>query len=166
MEVIPDGVATPIADVACRYYGLLMRLASRVLDCYRDWMQARFTTRELITYPEGPIRTRQETPTLRNLPESFQGHLAVAALQCAFPGHYLTDLAAPPATTDTSLFKLMHPPPIALCMNLACLRGDVGNAESSSDNNTNDAADLQPNAHTNSAIADTYLPCPSAAPSH
>ena len=32
LEVSPDGVAAPIAKVACRSYGLLMRSASKGLD--------------------------------------------------------------------------------------------------------------------------------------
>ena len=50
-------------------------------------MQASFTTLELGTYLEEPIRTRQDTLALMILLGSFQGHLAVAALQSAFQGH-------------------------------------------------------------------------------
>ena len=114
LEISPDCIATPISKNACRTYGRLLRSASRVFDCTRDWLQSSFVAWESGAYLEGPIWTRQETPALTTLISSFQGRLAVAALQCAFPGHYLNALAAPPDTKYASLFKLMCPPPSAL----------------------------------------------------
>ena len=80
LEVIPDGVAAPIFEVACCSYSLLMRAASRAFDCSSDWMQASFTTWELGAYLEGPIWTRRANPMLMNLTSTFQVRLAVAAL--------------------------------------------------------------------------------------
>ena len=83
LEVIPDGVAAPISEVACCSYSLLMRAASRAFDCSSDWMQASFTTWELGAYLEDLIWTRRANPMLMNLTGSFQVRLAVAALQRA-----------------------------------------------------------------------------------
>ena len=33
LEIIPDDVVAPIAEVVCRVYGINARLASRALDC-------------------------------------------------------------------------------------------------------------------------------------
>ena len=152
LEVSPDSVAVPISEVACRSYGLLMHLASRVLDCSSDWMQARFTAWESGTYLDGPIRTRQVTLMLTTLPGYFQGRLAIAALQRSFPGHYLTAVTAPPATMYKSPFKLARPPPSAPYPTLARLRGGTGNADSGSEDDDYYAANLRPNACTNTSI--------------
>ena len=73
---------------------------------------------------------------------SFKGRLAVAAPQHAFSGHYLDASAATPTTTYVALFKLIHPPPSALCMTLSCLQGVAGNAYYGYSDNTYDAAKL------------------------
>ena len=82
----------------------------RALNCSINWMQSSFTAQELGAYLQGTIQIRRETPALTTLPVSFQGSLAITALQRAFPGHYLTASTMPPATTDTALFKLVRPP--------------------------------------------------------
>ena len=79
---------------------------------------------------------------MMNLPASFHGCLVVAALQRAFPWHYLISLAAPPAITDASPFHLTCPPPSARCPTLSYLRGGAGNTDSGSDDNADDAATL------------------------
>ena len=126
LEVILDGITTPISEVVCRSYGLLTRSASRAFDCSSDWIQESFTACESSAYLEGTIRTRRETPALTTLPGSFQGRLAIANLQHKFPGHFLTDLAASPATTGKAPFKLTCLPLRALCPTLARLRGGTG----------------------------------------
>ena len=68
-------------------------------------MQESFTARESGAYTEGPIHTRWDTLALMNLLLSFQGRLAITALQRAFLSHYLTDPAAPPATIDAAPFQ-------------------------------------------------------------
>ena len=120
-------------------------------------MQSSFTAQELGAYLQGTIQIRRETPALTTLPVSFQGSLAITALQRAFPGHYLTASTMPPATTDTALFKLARPPLSTPCLNLARLRRGAGNADPGSDNAADDATNLQPNVCANIAIADTPL---------
>ena len=66
LEIIPDGVAAPIAEVACQVYILSARLASRTLNSSSDWLQAIFTDRASGAYLEGPIRTRLENPVYEN----------------------------------------------------------------------------------------------------
>ena len=92
------------------------------------------------------------------LSTSFQCCLAIAALQRAFPGHYLTALASPPAITYASPFQMMRLPPSALCQTLARLQGGAGNTESGSDN---DSAFLPLTARTNDTVMNPPLTRPS-----
>ena len=56
-DIILDGIAAPIAEVACRTYGLILHLASWEFECTRNWLQASFTARASSAYTERPIRT-------------------------------------------------------------------------------------------------------------
>ena len=76
---------------------------------------------------EGTIQTQQENPALTTLLSSFQGRLAVTALQRAFPGDYPTSAAAAPSTTEVPSFRLMNLLPITLRLTLVCLQGGVSN---------------------------------------
>ena len=106
MGISPDGVTGSISEFVCWAYRLLAHLDSGALDQSSDWLQARFAAQALGAYLEGPIRTRQDTPALTTLPDSFQGLIAVVSLQCAFSGHCLTAPDAPPAITDAPPFQL------------------------------------------------------------
>ena len=55
MEIIPYDVVAPIAEVVCRVYGIIARLASRTLECSSDWLQASFIALASGVYLEGPI---------------------------------------------------------------------------------------------------------------
>ena len=117
-------------------------MASWAFDFTSDWFQSSFTAQDLGAYMEISIRTRWDTPELMTLPSSLRGRLTVAALQRAFPGHYLTALFAPPITPDAAPFQLMRLSLSSCFPNLAFLRGGVGNTDSGSDYNFDDAVDL------------------------
>ena len=90
LELSPDSVSSPIVEVACCSYMLLMHATSRALEGSGDWLQVSFTARDFGSYLEVPIQTRSETPTQAPMPVSFQGRISIASLQRAFPGHYIS----------------------------------------------------------------------------
>ena len=98
------------------------------------------------------------------LQDFFQRHLAVADLQCNLPGNYLTTAAAPPPTMYVAPFKLMRLPSSALHTTLTRLLGGAANADSSSDDNVDDAANLRLDTHTNTIVSEPLLPSPYATP--
>ena len=122
------------------------------------------TNWELVAYLGGAIRTRQDTPVLKNLTGSFQGHLAIAALWRAFPGHYLNASTMTPSPTGADPFKLMRTSPSSLHPTISRLQGGAGNAESGSDNDSDNTYNLRLNVCINAAVADPPLPRPSASP--
>ena len=119
LEVNPDSVVAPIAEVACRSYGFLMHSSSCELDCFNDSMQTSFTAQESGAYLESPIQNQRKTPALKTQLVFLQIRLAVTSVQRAFPGHYLIVATPTTATIDISPFNLSYPPPSASCSTLA-----------------------------------------------
>ena len=144
---------------------------TRALDFLCDWLQARFTAWSLGVYLEGPIWNRRDTPAQAHMPGTFQGRIAAAALQRAFPGNYVFAQDLPLVTADMGYFQLVRPPPSALRPTLDHLQGGMVNAESESNNKrVEDAAHpilSRPIApHSDAATDPPALPYPATPRAH
>ena len=82
-----DSIDAYIAKVACHSFGSLLHSSSRYCDPSLDRCQFCHGFR---AYLEGTIRNKKHTTTLSPVLGSFQEGIVVTALQCAFPGHYLS----------------------------------------------------------------------------
>ena len=114
LELGADNLDASTAEFEFCSFGSLCSL-SRYSNPVLDWLQANFMAWESGSYLKGPIRTRQDTAAQCPVPGSFNMEINVEALQCAFPGHYLSEPAesqpsSPLGSTITSPSGL-HPTP-------------------------------------------------------
>ena len=115
LELGADGLDTSVVKVAYRSFGSLLRPPYRSSDPALDWLQVSFTAQESGAYLEGPIQTHRDTATQSPVLGLFQGGISIAALQRAFPGHYLSEPAesqasSPLGSTSTLPLGLLSPP--------------------------------------------------------
>ena len=114
LELGADNLDASTAEFEFCSFGSLYSL-SRYSNPVLDWLQANFMAWESGDYLKGPIRTRQDTAAQGPVPGSFQMGINMAALQRAFPGHYLSDPAESQSSSSlgsTSTSPLgLHPTP-------------------------------------------------------
>ena len=102
-----DWLGASVAEVSCRYFGSLFHSPSWSNDPTLGLLQDSSTTWELGAYLEEPIQALWDTANQILVPGSFQGWIAVASLQSAFPVHYLSEppdsrASSPPGSVPTS----------------------------------------------------------------